>query len=63
MITNASQMDEHNTKKLVAYTRVMNVLGPPMRLTMVDIECGAKKLYSQEEVVCKSGHENIPTRR
>ena len=39
------------------YTRDMNVFGPPMRSTMLDIECGAKKLYSQEEAMYMSVRE------
>ncbi|KAJ7790393.1 hypothetical protein B0H14DRAFT_2626050 [Mycena olivaceomarginata] len=58
-ITVSSIPDEHGCE--AGHTRVMNIAGLPMGPTSVDIEWGAKKLYSQDEAANTHTISKAPT--
>ena len=49
MRDDATQLVDTERKESWTYVRLINVSSPPMSLTIVDIECGAKKLISHED--------------
>jgi hypothetical protein len=52
VITSRNQSTYHNESiKKTTYSREIKVVVPPISLTIVAIDCGAKKLISQEDAI------------